>query len=208
MYDLFLIRHGESDLNARGVLQGHLDSPLTEAGRQQVQALAEALRAEGQTFDRIITSPLVRARESARILGQTLNCPIEEDQDWMERHWGEAQGLPREEVLEKGLGARVWNPFASPAKNAESDWEVYRRAARALQRILARDPGCYAVVAHGGVLNMALRAIAGVAPTGAPPALRYAFGNAGHAWLRFEPERGTWKMMRFLPEPPERRNEG
>ncbi len=207
MHDLFLIRHGESAFNADGLLQGHLDSSLTPKGRRQVQRLAESLKAEGQAFHGIVTSPLARARESAYILGKVLDCEVEEDPDWMERKWGEAQGRPRDQVLEKRMSGQTWNPFAPPAKDAESDWEVYQRAMRGLQRLLRKAPGRYAVVAHGGVLNMALRAIAGLAPTGGPPPLHFAFDNASHAWLRFDPKRGTWRMLRFIGAPPESRRE-
>ncbi len=65
--------------NLENRFQGHADFPLTETGRTQVHALAERWQAEGISFDRAISSPLLRARETAEIICQALNIPLELD---------------------------------------------------------------------------------------------------------------------------------
>ena len=67
MTTLLLVRHGETDWNAEGRLQGHTDTPLNDYGRRQARALADALA--GDDFEALYASDLARARETAEILG-------------------------------------------------------------------------------------------------------------------------------------------
>lgn len=91
----YFLRHGQSQANAEGVLAGQLDSPLTLLGQHQAQHEGERLRAEGQVFDVIISSPLVRAYDTAVAVATTLNYPLGDiviDPRLMERHVGELEG--------------------------------------------------------------------------------------------------------------------
>ena len=72
MTELLLVRHGETDWNAAGRLQGHTDRPLSDYGREQARRLAEELA--GEEFDAIYASDLARARETAEIVGARLIC--------------------------------------------------------------------------------------------------------------------------------------
>ncbi len=65
---LLLVRHGQSEGNARGVIQGQLDMPLTDRGREQARSVAERLRREGGV-ERLVASPLARAFETAEVIG-------------------------------------------------------------------------------------------------------------------------------------------
>ena len=96
-----ILRHGESVGNLEGRFQGHADFPLTDKGRLQVQALAERWREDGITFDACISSPLLRARQTAEIICSALNIPIEFDPDWMEINNGMLAGLTHEEGRER-----------------------------------------------------------------------------------------------------------
>ncbi|RPI31749.1 MAG: histidine phosphatase family protein, partial [Chloroflexota bacterium] len=69
-YHLILLRHGESVGNANGVYQGQADFELSDLGRRQAQALAERWVAEEKTFDLVISSPLLRARQTAEIIAE------------------------------------------------------------------------------------------------------------------------------------------
>ena len=75
MTTLLLVRHGETDWNADGLLQGHTDRPLSDYGRGQARQLAEDL--EGEGLDAIYSSDLSRARETAEIVGERLGLPVE-----------------------------------------------------------------------------------------------------------------------------------
>ena len=99
---LILVRHGESDGNAAGLLLGRIDSPLTERGRGQARSLAAAVA--GAT--RLVSSPLARARETAAALGTGL--PVEIDDRWIEVDYGEYDGQPLGDVP-----AEVWARWRS-----------------------------------------------------------------------------------------------
>ena len=92
---LVLVRHGRTAANAARKLQGHLDLPLDEVGLAQVTEVAEWL---GRP-DRVISSPLVRARQTAEAFG----LPYEVDDRWIELDYGALDGVPVDEV-----DAEVW----------------------------------------------------------------------------------------------------
>ncbi len=83
---LVLVRHGQTDANARGMLQGHVDLPLSELGRRQARALALLIPADA----RVVVSPLRRAQETAAAFGR----PVEVDERWIELDYGEFDGRP------------------------------------------------------------------------------------------------------------------
>jgi broad specificity phosphatase PhoE len=92
---LILVRHGQTDANARGLLLGRADPPLTEAGYRQAQALAAALPRPA----RIVSSPLTRARHTAAVLagagpGVTDAEDVEVDERWIEMDYGDLDGCP------------------------------------------------------------------------------------------------------------------
>src|SRR5204862_7367541 len=91
MTTLLLVRHGETDWNAEGRLQGHTDRPLSDYGRRQARELAGDLENEGLVA--IYSSDLARARETAEIVGERLGLPVALDPDLREKDWGTWEGL-------------------------------------------------------------------------------------------------------------------
>lgn len=100
---IYLIRHGQTAMNIARRLQGRRDEPLNDTGREQARAAAEWLRARGVAFDRVITSPLCRAYETAQILSGG-GVPIETDERLMELDCGPYEGMdllsPTPEIAE------------------------------------------------------------------------------------------------------------
>ena len=92
-YHITLLRHGESDGNAAGIIQGQQNHALTALGRQQAEILARRWKARGVAFDCIIASPLSRARQTAEIVAGELGLTLEFDPVWMERSFGAGEGL-------------------------------------------------------------------------------------------------------------------
>ncbi|MBK36863.1 MAG: hypothetical protein CME26_15210 [Gemmatimonadetes bacterium] len=82
------MRHGRSRADDEEVIEGRYDSPLTEVGREQAVRRGEELKKRGIEFDAIIASTLVRASETARIVGEILGIEVEPDADWMEKDYG------------------------------------------------------------------------------------------------------------------------
>ena len=150
MTTLLLVRHGETDWNADGRLQGHTDRPLSEFGRLQAQRLAEEL--EGEQLEAIYSSDLARARETAEIVSERLGLPVELNPDLREKDWGNWEGLTAVE--------RDRVEFVGESTEAHQE-----RMLRALRRISERHPGDrrVLVVTHGGSMRRVQVAAMGVA---------------------------------------------
>jgi len=196
-YHIVFLRHGESVGNAEDRFQGQADFPLTEKGRAQAKVRAERWLAEGVIFDRCISSPLLRSRQTAEIVTQALNVPLEFDPDWMEINNGLLAGLSDEEAAKIAPRPDFMTPYTRFGKTGESRWELYLRAGKAIKGILDRQPGRYLVVAHGGVLNMAVYVILNISPQADFSGPRFMFHNTTFAVFSYEPEHHNWRMLQF-----------
>jgi len=191
-HHLTLVRHGQSVGNRDGIVQGHLDSPLSDLGRRQAEALATAWRADGVRFDHLLSSPLLRARQTAEILARSLGLDLEAEAVWMERDLGRAQGMLLTDFLDVSHRQPAPTPFQPTFESGESAWELHARAARALQGIVNRTAGKYLIVSHGGLLNAVLRVALGIPPT-AQRAPRFHFSNGGFARIDLAAD-GSWAL--------------
>ena len=190
-----LMRHGRSLADDEMVHEGRYDSPLTDVGRAQVMSRAEEWKRAGVTFDLIFASTLVRASESAQIVGETLDVPIEHDPDWMELDNGPLAGLPfgvgRERYPEPDF-SNPFQPYLVAAGEGESSWDMMSRAASALQRVIRRGQRSSLVVAHGGMY-----CILGIPP---PPrgarssGVHFVFGDACFIRTSYAPGRHVWTV--------------
>jgi broad specificity phosphatase PhoE len=170
MTELLLVRHGETDWNAEGKLQGHTDRPLNDYGRRQAQALADRLA--GESIEAVYASDLSRARETAEILGAKLGLPVLVDPDLREKNWGNWEGLTSDERLNV--------EFEGETREAHRD-----RTLSAVQRIVERHPdGRIVVVTHGGSLRRIQAAVSGFA---LPVIENCAVWSLAHEDGRFRP---------------------
>ncbi len=194
-FDVIFLRHGESVGNAESRWQGQTDYPLTDKGRQQAQALAKRWLDEKRQFDRIVTSPLNRACETAEVIGAALSVLVETDPIWMERNIGQVEGLTAEEVNQRYPNRGFITPFSAILGNeGEGDWELYLRGGQALQGLLRRVPGRYLVVSHGGLLNQVMYAVIGVTPQANFSGPRFRFNNTGFAHVIYHPDTHRWQI--------------
>ena len=190
-----LMRHGRSRADDEMVHEGRYDSPLTDVGRAQVKLRAEQWKQSGVTYDLIVASTLVRASESARIVGEVLDIPIEYDPDWMERDNGPLAGLPFDVASERYPKPEFTNPFQPHIPSTgegESGWDLLGRGARALQSVVRRGLPQTLVVAHGGILNAAMYCIVGASPH--PAVVRFAFGDACFVRTSYDPKSDQWAI--------------
>lgn len=149
MTQLLLVRHGETDWNAEGRLQGHTDRPLSDFGQRQAARLADELAAE--EFDAIYASDLARARETAEIAAERLLLPVVLDPDLREKDWGTWEGLTSMERVGVELVG-------------ESTEDHTKRMLRALGRIAGKHPhGRVLVVTHGGSMRRVQAEVLGFA---------------------------------------------
>jgi broad specificity phosphatase PhoE len=151
---LLLVRHGETDWNRDGRWQGHSDTQLNDAGREQAQRVAGELG----DVDVIYSSDLARARETADIIAAQLGgLKVNVDQRLRERSFGAWEGRTAPEIeadfaeqlarwrAGKGVGADDAEPF-----DAFGD-----RVRDFLEDLLAKHPGATVlVVAHGGSIRV------------------------------------------------------
>jgi 2,3-bisphosphoglycerate-dependent phosphoglycerate mutase len=198
LIQITLMRHAHSRADDEGVHEGRYDSPLTDRGQAQIQTRAAAWQAGGVMFDAIIASPLVRAHESAQIIGRTLAVPVETDPRWMEFDNAPLAGLSYAEALERYPWPAFRTPYEAFFDVGESDWDLQIRAIQGLQAVVRRGPGRYLVVAHGAILNAALRHIIGTAP--APNwnhGVVFAFGDGGYACWTYDSGLHQWTLREF-----------
>jgi 2,3-bisphosphoglycerate-dependent phosphoglycerate mutase len=194
--DIFItfMRHGRSRADDEQVHEGRYDSPLTEVGREQVSRRAQQWLAAGVTCDQIVASTLARARESAEIVGRVLRIPVDLDPDWMEMDNGPLAGLGWEEANVRYPRPAFRHPYEGLAGSGESEWDLHSRAARAIQSLVRRGPGRYLVVAHGGILNAALRHVVGAPVPLNGQGIWFEFGDTGYYEVVYSPAKHIWVM--------------
>lgn len=147
---VYLVRHGETELNASGLLRGHLDPALNPTGRREAEAVARALQRVQPTV--IVSSPLQRALETASIISAGCGVPVETDLRLIDRDYGRFAGRAREEV-EGQFGSIEKAPGVEPSS------EVLSRAGAALDDIAERlGERAGVVVAHDVVNRLLLAA--------------------------------------------------
>ena len=159
---LLLVRHGETDWNAAGRIQGATDTPLNARGREQALALAGKLRYERPA--RLCTSPLRRAVETAEIIGAELGLAPEMLDALREISFGAWEGCSWEEIQRRWPGDFAWcegDRLHRAPPGGESYAQLMERALPAVEA-LRREPGGTAVaVCHSAVIRAVLCALRG-----------------------------------------------
>ncbi len=145
---LYFVRHGQTDWNIQGKLQGHADIPLNKAGRAEAVGLSE--RISEIDFDICFSSDLQRAIETARILSTSRPLIIKSVPALRERNYGPWEGRLFSELLEYEQGGH-------PPLNIESDEEIQKRIFPLLHEIVSNYPGATVlIVTHGSVIRSLL----------------------------------------------------
>jgi len=147
-----LLRHGETDWNSAGKLQGRDDIPLNSLGVEQINEAAKYLKKFN--WDIIITSPLSRAKVSAEIIAkETGDIKIVEEIDFIERDYGKASGLTLDEIKLS---------FPDGVIEAEPHEELQDRTVSALMKYIKEYDGKnIIIVSHGGTINSVLAYLSG-----------------------------------------------
>ena len=108
---LILVRHGRTSANAAGLLQGRVDNELDETGVRQADEIATALSQSDQRPDRIISSPLLRARQTAQATAELAGLQVAIDERWAELDYGDWDGIRISDVR-----SEMWQQWrADPA---------------------------------------------------------------------------------------------
>ena len=151
-----LVRHGQSEWNSVGRMQGHADSPLTPEGRRQAQSAARKLAG----FNWVVSSDLSRALDTAIILARELSIPrLDPHAGLREIDVGPWQGLTRRDIDRRYPGF-VENDMRPPGY--EADESVFERVKAALVELAsthAVTPPTGLVVTHSGVIRVMRRVL-------------------------------------------------
>jgi probable phosphoglycerate mutase len=155
-WQLWSIRHGETEWSASGRHTGRTDVPLSEVGERQARALGALLA--GRRFALVLTSPLARARETCRLAGYgDVAVPTPDLCEW---DYGEYEGRRTAEIREHEPGWTIWTHGPQRGESVE---DVGRRADRVIERAAAAG-GDVALFAHAHVLRILAARWLGLAP--------------------------------------------
>ncbi|HLT18904.1 MAG TPA: histidine phosphatase family protein [Thermomicrobiales bacterium] len=195
---LWLIRHGETDHNIRGVFQGQLDTPLTDRGVEQAAQTGRAL-AEIVRFDRIYASDLQRAMQTARAVGEAQGAEVRADPRLRELHYGVLQGVAytdfrtvlEEHGLEADWGPGVFSQSGIAAPGGESLDDLVARLDAFIEHVSRNDGEAkdVAAVAHGGSLRTIMTILLGLPPLDRG---KFAMSNCGVTQLALVD--GHWRL--------------
>ena len=166
---LFLFRHGETDWNREGRLQGHTDTPLNATGLAQAEALAGRLRPH--RLDAVLSSDLSRALTTGRIVAEALGLPLASDPGLRETNVGAAEGLIWADAKAR-FGAELTERWYSDNDAAfpggETGLATLTRGLAALRRFASAHPyRRIGVSSHGAMVRQLLKH---ALPPGSPPA--------------------------------------
>lgn len=164
---LVLVRHGQTDYNREGRLQGQVDIPLNANGIRQAELLATAVTANPP--DVIVASPLQRALETARIISRGTGLEIATDDALLERGFGEWEGLRGEEIKHRWPAEHAdWRAHRPVlGLDIEDRPEVGERVAAACRKLVAEHAGgTVMVVAHGAAITLGITSLLGLDTNG------------------------------------------
>jgi probable phosphoglycerate mutase len=184
--NICVVRHGETDWNKSGILQGWLDVPINAHGRAQAAEMAQSFASQG--FKAVWCSTLVRASETAEILAAALQlAPPRSHEGLKERNFGAIQGIPKNELAELNptqLEQILRRNPAAQFVGGETMDEFADRVLEALSDIGACHPRQNVlVITHGWVLDVVTRHIGGLARHAVLPVKP---GNGHSLWVEVQ----------------------
>ncbi len=166
--DLILIRHGETDLNRELRFQGHVDAPLNAAGLEQARRVA--LRLAHEPIARVVSSDLIRARQTAAPAARHFGLAVAATDGLREQHFGIVEGLRSVDIQRDHPRAWVeWLRFEEDMgmPGGESPRQFHTRIVDAIRAVALQYPGqTVLVTTHGGVLDMVWRTARGLSVSG------------------------------------------
>ena len=159
---IFLLRHGQSEANKIHMIQGHMNSKLSDLGREQAKLAGENLLDSKISFDTVYSSDLSRAKKTAQIITGILSIKeIIFDERLREMNLGDIEGKISQELTEEEQEflSSCWEDHTIRIPNGETTEEFKLRVKEIFEEIVAKGDGnsTILVVAHGGALYHVLQ---------------------------------------------------
>lgn len=156
------VRHGVTEWNLLGKIQGATDTPLSEEGLYQAGLLAERLAGESKRWDGVATSDLQRAATTGQVIADRLGVPLLKDARLRERSFGIAEGTTLQERLD-----RWGEEWRSLVPDQETNASLIERGQAFVEELVATRPGeSWLVVTHGSFLATIIPSLIGETPEG------------------------------------------
>lgn len=195
---LVVLRHGQTSSNLKGIWQGQLDHELTELGRAQARAAAEAIASLRPS--RVVSSDLVRARDTAdEVAAASGGLPVSTDERWREIHAGGWQGLTAAQVYSQypeDADKLITGEDFRRGGHGESLADVATRTRAALDELLASmPPGECVVIATHGVTGRSL--VAELVGLDQSTAWRVLGGFGNCHWAGLEEGPAGWRITQW-----------
>ncbi len=195
----YVVRHGQTEWNVKGLLQGSSDVPLTDVGRAQAADTARTLAMTLGPDVTVICSPLVRARDTADAIAEALGTSAVVDDRLRERSYGEWEGItPEEREREWPEQVRTWRTAGSAdVPGFEHHDDVRHRMVEVLEEWASAAPGTLVAITHGSSARIGMQGILGL------PLDHRTLGNLGNAaWSRLtRRSEGDWTLERHNVTP-------
>lgn len=154
--EIWVVRHGETEWSRTGRHTGRTDVPLTASGEREAARLRQRLG--NRPFSLVLTSPLLRARETCRLA--SYGDAARQTDDLLEWDYGAYEGRTADEIREEVPGWLIWTDGVPEGETAE---QVGARARRSIDQAL-QAPGDVAIFAHGHVLRILAACWVGLPP--------------------------------------------
>ncbi len=189
---IYIVRHGATDWNQAKSIQGQLDTPLNAAGRAQAALAAQRLTQVGATA--LYSSDLLRAYETAQIIGRETGLRVIQKPGLREMHFGAWQGLSSAQIQARDperYAARRACPYEVPPPGGETWRRFYERGVQALRDILqVTDAPRIIIATHSGICT-----VLGLESLGLGYAGKRTFGNDNCAIHTLAADGTAWRAV-------------
>ncbi len=175
----YFIRHGQTDGDVEGILQGHTDSPLSDTGRKQAKKARDTINE--LPIDIIVVSNLIRAQDTSEIINKKLQVPIIVDSRIAERNFGDWDGKLISKLTKEQKKTRAIKP-----EKIEKDGETYKqlidRVTESINEHLANNPNKNILFVSHGTVYTALHKEMFETIKGSDAAKPYLFEKSTYKW--------------------------
>ena len=196
--NLYLVRHGQTDWNHRGRVMGRRPVPLNKTGSQQVQCLALSLKS--WPIEKMVSSPLLRTVESAKVISGALGLPFEEDEglseisvgEWEGKYWNQMDSDPILKAFET-------TPSKTRPPGGETLTEVQTRAVKSISRLTQEGAiSNLLLISHADTIRAIL---AHYIRIDLDSSRRLQIDNASLSIIKINPDKGRLILMNYLADP-------